>query len=83
MQYEQNGKMNHNTNPLFQWQHGTFHPNTSPPIFHFGTRMFHPFTKCLLFCPTEPTLADNPGKKMNIKKILSDVKNPSLKETTE
>lgn len=80
MQYEQNEKINHNTNPLFQWQHGIFHPNTSPPIFKFGTRMFYPVTKCLLFCPTGPTLADNSEteEKINFKKTSSYVQKKKI-----
>lgn len=69
-------KMKHNTNPLFQWQHGTFYPNTSPPIFQFGTCMFYPVGECLLFCPTESTLADDSETKgrKNLKKVFLDVK---------
>lgn len=38
--------------------------------------MFYPVTKCLLFCPTEPTLADNSEteEKNNFKKTSSFLK---------
>lgn len=50
------------TNPLFQREHGAFHPNTNSPISWFGTCVTLPFTKRLLLCPTITAFAHNSGK---------------------
>lgn len=59
------------TDPLFKRYQGTFHPDTWPPAFRFGTCVPFPFTERLFFHSTRTTLANNSAIDQKIVLFLS------------
>lgn len=51
---------------MFKWYQGTFHLHTWLPVFGSGACVTFPFTECLLFHSTRPTLANNSAKGVTI-----------------